>query len=66
MSGGSAWPSRRFGRRHFAVVAAQGDAYPLDDIARWLSDGEPPACDKNTIVAYRGTTICERAQGLSP
>src|SRR4051812_44395766 len=84
MSGGSARLSRRFGRRHFAVVAALGaaalgfseselgqeradawarwnaahdDAYPLDDVARWLSEGERPACDKNTIVAYRGTTV---------
>jgi len=37
--------------------AAHDDAYPLDDILRWLPDGERPACDKSTIVAYRGTTI---------
>ena len=37
--------------------AAHDDTYPLDEVTRWLAGGERPACERNTIVAYRGTTI---------
>ncbi len=37
--------------------AAHDDPYELDGVVRWLSDGERPACDRASIVAYRGTTL---------
>lgn len=37
--------------------AAHDDAYALDGVVRWLSDGERPACAGAAVVPYRGTTL---------
>jgi hypothetical protein len=37
--------------------AEHDDAYPLDGVVRWLSDGERPACARSAIVPYRGSSL---------
>lgn len=37
--------------------AAQGDAYALDGIDRWLKDHERPTCAQASMVSYSGTRL---------
>jgi len=37
--------------------ALRGDAYPLDEVARWLEPGQRLTCDPERLVSYRGTTL---------
>lgn len=35
----------------------RGDAYPLDEVERWVEPGQHVTCDKAGLVGYRGTTL---------
>ncbi len=35
----------------------RGDAYPLDEVGRWLEPGQRVTCDQKSMIQYRGTTL---------
>ena len=37
--------------------ALRGDAYALDDVERWLEEGERISCDKKSLVRYQGSRL---------
>ena len=37
--------------------ALRGDAYPLDDVERWVEPGKRVTCDPKPFVIYRGTRL---------